>query len=170
MSPSVGARFPVMSFRSVDLPAPLRPMIPSRSPSFSSKSMPRSAQNSRKRVVRHGMSRWSPSASTRLSPRDEKILYIFPTSAKRMTVRASDIVDDHSLRTVEKPSSQEEHRYRHDDEDDRVGETRPDSEHDHLLVCDDEVREWVEGEQNAQARRNHVRCERDRRNNEHDHE
>ena len=30
--PSVGARFRVISFRSVDLPAPLRPMIPSRSP------------------------------------------------------------------------------------------------------------------------------------------
>ena len=42
-----GAMFCVIRRRSVVLPAPLRPMIPTLSPRLSSRSIPRSAQNSR---------------------------------------------------------------------------------------------------------------------------
>src|SRR5581483_4643222 len=97
-----------MSFRSVLFPAPLRPMIPTRSPRSRTKSIERSAQNSRYSTECHGTNLVRPSASRRLSAFEPNILYIFPTPSRR--IAGSDIVEKDALRAGEEPTAEPEAR------------------------------------------------------------
>src|SRR3954462_3127883 len=100
-----------------------------------------------------------PSASSRFSRREGKTLYIFPTSRKRMA--RSDIVDDDPLRSREKPATADKRCDRHEQENGQMRGARPNAEHDHLLVGDDEVCKWIEREKRLERGRDHVRRVRD---------
>src|SRR5437867_510384 len=119
-----------------------------RWPRLTSRSMLRKAQNSRYSTRRQGTNRESLSDSRKISSRDEKSLYIFPTPDNRIAI-ASDIVDQSPFGTVKEPATKREHANRESYKNDTIPKAQHFSQNQNSLIGHDKIRERIDHQEKA---------------------